>query len=135
MIVEMKVCSACKETKSLSKFNKDSSRKDGLQYWCTECSRKRYRETDHVNTREYGKQRVADTKEKMVEYLKNKQCINCGEDDHIVFDFHHVDPSKKDFIISGGYMRKWEKILIEINKCVILCANCHRRVHQGTIKL
>jgi hypothetical protein len=49
-----------------------------------------------------------------------------------VFQFHHLDPSQKNFAISmDGFNRSWEKTLVELVKCAMLCANCHREVHAG----
>jgi len=63
-----------------------------------------------------------------------KPCVVCGEDDPIVIDFHHIDPKEKSFTIGrGGYSK--EKVKEEIDKCACLCANCHRRVHAGTVDL
>ena len=49
-----------------------------------------------------------------------------------MFDFHHRDAKEKDFAISqDGVPRRWETIVAELAKCVMLCANCHREVHAG----
>lgn len=65
-----------------------------------------------------------------VEY-KGGKCISCGYDKCVdAIDFHHRDSSKKDFgIASKGYTRSWGKIKLELDKCDILCANCHREKH------
>lgn len=65
-----------------------------------------------------------------VEY-KGGRCERCGYDRCIdAFDFHHTDPTQKDFgISSGGLTRSWKRIQEELDKCVVLCANCHREVH------
>lgn len=53
------------------------------------------------------------------------------------FDFHHIDESnKKDEVsklASKGY--KWETILSEVDKCIMLCAPCHRKIHAGLLTL
>lgn len=67
---------------------------------------------------------------KAVEYLGNK-CILCGYDKCLsALDFHHPDPQGKIFSISKA-MTSWKRILPELNKCILLCANCHREVHEG----
>lgn len=67
---------------------------------------------------------------KAVEY-KGGQCEICGYDRCIeALEFHHKDPTQKDFAISSrGHSRSWERVKAELDKCVMLCANCHREVH------
>mgnify|MGYP003431129005 FL=1 len=51
-------------------------------------------------------------------------------------EFHHLDPEQKDFgIAAKGYTRSWEKVKEELDKCIMVCANCHREIHDGLIKL
>ena len=62
-------------------------------------------------------------------FLSTKKCIDCGENDPVVFEFDHVDPNAKfkpiSKMLSGHY--GWNSIVKEIGKCEIRCANCHRR--------
>ena len=71
-----------------------------------------------------------------VEY-KGGRCQVCGYERCIeALEFHHLDPTQKDFGISHrGYTRSWEKVKEEINKCILLCANCHREFHAGKLQL
>jgi len=65
----------------------------------------------------------------MIDEIKLAQgCCICGYKLHAVaLDFDHLDPSEKDFTIGTKYTHKpWQSILDEIEKCRILCANCHR---------
>jgi 5-methylcytosine-specific restriction endonuclease McrA len=68
---------------------------------------------------------------------KGGHCQVCGYDRCVeALELHHLDPSKKDFGISSkGYTRSWEKVKEEADKCVLLCANCHREVHAGMLQL
>ena len=51
-------------------------------------------------------------------------------------EFHHMDPTKKDFSISvDGMTRAWSKVKDELEKCVLVCANCHREIHAGVTQL
>jgi len=62
--------------------------------------------------------------------LKHKRgCKDCGEDDPIVLEFDHLDPSRKTRALSDGHHFGWslEKLLKEAEKCEVVCANCHRR--------
>lgn len=72
-------------------------------------------------------------KKKAVEY-KGGKCIKCNWSGDISgFDFHHLDPTKKDFAISGRHAAgmKWELLKMELDKCELLCAICHRIEHSG----
>ena len=71
-----------------------------------------------------------------VEY-KGGRCQVCGYDRCIeALEFHHLDPTQKDFGISHkGYTRSWEKVKEEVEKCILLCANCHREFHAGILQL
>jgi hypothetical protein len=75
-------------------------------------------------------------KVRAVELLGGK-CSCCGYNKYIgALEFHHKNPSEKDFEVVKT-LRKWESILKELNKCVLLCANCHREEHamqRGTLK-
>ena len=63
--------------------------------------------------------------------MENHSCERCGESDTVVLEWHHKDPSKKDMGVSDMLCRRGRKtILEEIEKCVCLCANCHRRLHH-----
>jgi hypothetical protein len=68
---------------------------------------------------------------------KGSHCQVCGYDRCVeALELHHLDPSEKDFGISSkGYTRSWEKVKEEADKCVLLCANCHREVHAGMLQL
>jgi len=65
-----------------------------------------------------------------VEY-KGGKCENCGYYRCLdALEFHHKDPAQKDFSISSkGYTRSWIRVKEELDKCTILCANCHREFH------
>lgn len=68
-------------------------------------------------------------KERAIQHLGGK-CQICGYDKcPAAFDFHHLDPDEKDFAISE--VMDWERLVVELDKCVLLCANCHREVHAG----
>ena len=68
---------------------------------------------------------------KMAIEYKGAKCYNCGYDKcYEALEFHHLNSGGKDFGISDkGYTRSWTKIKEELDKCILLCANCHREVH------
>lgn len=63
----------------------------------------------------------------VVDYLKSHPCIDCGEPDIIVLDFDHLGDKKDDISNLIGHARSLSVIIKEIDKCVVRCANCHRR--------
>ena len=61
---------------------------------------------------------------------KGGACTNCGYKRSIAaLIFHHIDPSTKDFSIARKYNLSWKRIKTELDKCELLCANCHAEVH------
>ena len=80
---------------------------------------------DHVKDRRIG------NKQYLVEYKGNK-CQLCGYNKcNKALEFHHIDPSTKEFSICTNLNRALEDLIIEVDKCVLLCSNCHKEVHAG----
>lgn len=70
------------------------------------------------------------TKIKSIEY-KGGKCILCGYDKcKTSLSFHHLNPKEKDFTISGKSF-SWDKLKLELDKCVLLCLNCHQELHDN----
>ena len=67
---------------------------------------------------------------KAIKHLGGK-CIHCGYSKYPeVLEFHHKNPETKDFNVSAkGHCRSWDRVKKEIEKCDLLCANCHRETH------
>lgn len=82
------------------------------------------------------KRRRHKIKEALVEY-KGGKCEICGYNKCIAaLDFHHINPKKKDFNIAQTTSYKNMNILkSEIDKCILVCANCHREIHAGLTKI
>lgn len=116
--MEMKICSKCGIEKPISDYHKNGFDALGNQKYrgyCKECANKR--ETE----RYWEKRAFVDS--------QRTQCAKCGETRSYILDFHHKIQSEKDFTI--GKMKKGSKEVIqsEIDKCICLCANCHREFH------
>ena len=94
----------------------------------------------YADRAEYIKRAVTKRRKKLktmlVEY-KGGQCAICGYNrSPDVLEFHHIDESKKEFGLSiRGLTRSWERMRVEADKCILLCANCHREVHAGVVQL
>ena len=82
------------------------------------------------NTEDYRKK----IKQQCVNY-KGGKCQVCGYCKCIeALEFHHINHLEKEFTISGG-TRSFESLKLELDKCILLCANCHRELHSGKIIL
>lgn len=87
--------------------------------------------------KEYYSNRRREIKNQLVDY-KGGACVICGYNKSFrSLHFHHLDPNEKDFTLG----RKWGKlgfndmIKKELDKCILVCANCHGEIHEGLIKL
>lgn len=114
--MKTKICGKCGTEKNVNDFYHYSGRS---RCWCKECDKK--------NT--IIRQTIF--KALCVEY-KGGKCEKCGYDEYIgALEFHHKDPSQKKFGISRAKLRKFDqKIIEELDKCDMLCANCHRVAHN-----
>ena len=79
--------------------------------------------------RSWDQKSVKNKKEKAVTY-KGGKCEKCGYNKCIAaLDFHHKNPEEKIYDVKSLMNRKWELIQEEIDKCILLCSNCHREEH------
>lgn len=115
--MDTKICSKCGKDLPLTDYY--SRGKGKLRAECKTC---------HKN---YVKSKYNERKEAVNEIKGVEGCVKCGEKRSYVLDFHHKDPSKKDANISRitSNNNKMESIYSEIEKCVVLCSNCHREFH------
>lgn len=129
----MKICSSCKQELSLDNFNKKGSEK--YQPYCRPCDNQRAR-SYYENNKDHHKAvirkrtiKYRDESRKWIRELKeSKPCLDCGVTyPWYVMDFDHVS-GEKDGNVSAMIARKVskQKILDEIAKCELVCANCHR---------
>ena len=99
-----------KELKRYSRFDDSLTRKQRTSIMVSERRRK--------------------TKDMAIEY-KGGKCEKCGYNKcNGALEFHHLNPEEKDFSIStSGTTKSFERIKKEIDKCILVCANCHREIH------
>lgn len=132
---DLKKCSTCKIEKLLKEFNKNKTKKDGLSTFCRECScnhNKKYYRCNRAHQKEAIKRlrqiRVLVAREALFKFLDGAKCVDCGEDDLLVLDLDHVRGKKVagvTTLVAQGV--SLVRIVEEINKCEVRCANCHRR--------
>ena len=66
-----------------------------------------------------------------IKEIRGGKCIKCGYDRCIkALEFHHIDPTQKDFTISNDHFRLQEAVE-EVKKCILICSNCHRELHDN----
>ena len=136
--MKTKLCTICRVPKSLHEFNKKRRSTDGLQNICRDCSSDRSR-TYYAENREHHKKvtmaRTNRHRKKAKDYLQSIKKLNgcalCPEKTHCCLDFHHLRDKVFELARSGEFSML--KIQEELAKCVCLCANCHRKVHNGLL--
>lgn len=130
----MKRCCTCKRELPFSAFNRNRSVKDGLQYSCRECKkqidRQHYASSPKRQRliRESNDARRQERADAVNAIKAERGCTDCGEDDPIVLDFDHILDNKEHNVANlVSHTKAWDVIQAEIDKCEVVCANCHRR--------
>lgn len=155
--MESKTCSKCHVVKHISEFHKDARLKSGIVSRCKSCTlaykqsyyasshgkakSKAYVERNQEKIKSYNKQYLREYRNSGIKN-KNKLefciykggcCSECGfvatEDTIAAFDFHHTDPSEKEYTPSDMLLMRKDKVFQELDKCILLCSNCHRILH------
>jgi hypothetical protein len=109
--------------------------KSGIECKCQICYRayvyKRKGDTTIICASCQTTQARRNLKKRCIEY-KGGKCQRC---DYTIcveaLEFHHLDPAQKDFAIGDGSIRSWKKIILELEKCLLICCRCHREKHAG----
>ena len=130
----MKICVTCEKEKLDDDFNWKNKAKGQRQYSCRQCTRiqsKRSYDRNKESTIQNVKLRNDHYALILSEWKRTLSCVVCNESAHYCLDFHHLDPSKKDINISSISRGSWKRLRNEILKCVVVCSNCHRKIHQG----
>tara|TARA_Y100000310_G_scaffold56232_1_gene51560 strand:+ start:11759 stop:12103 length:345 start_codon:yes stop_codon:yes gene_type:complete len=106
-------------------YKDKEKKKEAQRKWYLK-NKKTHYENTRIHRRAYTErmQKLAD------DYKSEKGCCNCTEIDPICLDFHHPDDNKETTVsaaICQGLAEK--KVVAEIEKCIVICANCHRKLH------
>ena len=130
----MKICSKCGIEKSFDEFHKSSRSRDGVNAWCKSCI-KIHSATRHKNNAEKVRSQKVNWKALVSSAYKEMKsglsCEICGEKREWCLDFHHKDQSSKDFNISSASRSvSVKRMMREVEKCSVLCSNCHRDIHH-----
>ena len=133
-----KTCKQCLINQPIDNFRYRKD-KDWYLIICKKC--------ESITSSKYGKIRYANPvkrryqlnfqravkkklKDEIIQYLGG-QCLHCGIKDSCtaIYDVHHCDPTKKDFNPAQRMHKSFEVLKPELDKCILLCVNCHRREH------
>lgn len=79
-------------------------------------------------------QKSRNLRKKEMVYVMGDKCQICGYNKCIkALEFHHINPSEKDFNFDKAKSKSWEITNLELQKCILVCANCHREIHDNFI--
>ena len=111
-----KLCTRCGETKPASEFYRRPKTRTGLSCSCKKCERDRVFQFRRRNAKYVN------------DYLREHPCAECGENDWRVLDFDHDGADKMGNVADmANNSVSLKRIQAEIEKCIVRCANCHRR--------
>lgn len=134
---QIKHCGACRRDLPIEAFNRDGT--SGRQDWCRECFKAYFRKrgTKHLGqVRKSVQRRRLRARTYVLGVLQRSRCVDCGDHRLVVLDFDHVRGVKAAVISRLVYAgASIDKIQREIDKCEVVCANCHRRrtgLRQGS---
>lgn len=131
----MKKCTKCLLEKNESEFSTNKQKKDGLNYKCKECQKEYFKE-HYTKNKQYYIDKAAEQKKHNIEInkkikadAKKDGCVFCGENHPAVLDFHHINKNSKYKDIAKMRENPPTQLKKEIKKCIVLCSNCHRKLH------
>ena len=139
-----KKCSSCQQEKSHSSFSFKNKSLKKLHSRCKECQSIAHQKHYQSNKGQYIKRSSKSNKlyrsrnKKFInEYKSSMGCQFCNENHPACLDFHHISPTEKTANISriANCSKSIESIQNEIDKCILVCANCHRKIHAGIISI
>jgi hypothetical protein len=128
----MKICTKCKEELSLDMFPIKNNKTGQLNSMCVDCKREYDREYWEKNKdkkggvkREHANANRIIKRKYIIDVLKKSSCCDCNNSDWRVLEFDHRDRETKSFNIADSTSYSIDRIQEEIDKCDIVCANCH----------
>lgn len=128
------LCIVCKVEKTDNEFNWRNKQLDIRKNHCRVCDRE-MRKRSYEKHKEKSilavRDRTNTIKEQFRQWKSTLNCQICSETEEVCLDFHHIDPTTKEAGVAKLLERGSKlQIIQEINKCVVLCACCHRKVHK-----
>ena len=106
-------------------------------YKCRTCDvegEENFYKTAKYQCKKCWNRRTADKQIQKVKDLKEEyggKCVRCGYDKYLgALEFHHTDPTVKEFHLGEARGRKVEVLRQELDKCELVCRNCHAEIHE-----
>lgn len=133
-LIDAKECNVCREAKPVSEYYPNKSCSLGVVSTCKPCYKAKRADWYAENReRRQNKANTRNQDRKMKAILSfGGRCADCLQSyPACVYQFHHLDPSKKDVNPSYSMAGSEETMWKELQKCVMLCANCHMIRHHG----
>ncbi len=133
--MDKKICCMCKKEKNFDEFYKNITRSSGIQNYCKQCNteyvRRRYL-ANKVLYRERNRRLRLELRDFVDDLKRGRVCVDCGICySPWIMDFHHLGDKDRAVSIMVTAMCGREKLMEEISKCELVCANCHRdRTHK-----
>lgn len=134
--MKKKKCCRCHKYRAVDQFSWKVRARNIRAAECKICHRK-WRDIYYINNKDAEHRRVKNRAKQIRQWLDDYKsilkCEDCGENHPATLHFHHMDPKKKELDISRipGYGWGIKKIMKEIKKCKIWCANCHAKHNWG----
>lgn len=128
----MKQCCRCNETKPLEQYSNNKRNPDGKYRYCKTCQKEgnaRYFQENKERFYAHNKAKRLRNSQRLLEYKSTLSCSICGENRHWCLDFHHHNDDKDKAVSDMIGTHAWASIIEEINKCIVVCRNCHADIH------
>lgn len=128
------ICNKCKESKRIVEFDVNLQSKRGRAYTCKVCRNYTRRNNKDQQKRDVIKaQKQRKDRQDFINSFKASGCSVCGYKKCLyALTFHHIDPASKIDTVANMACNSssFEKIKTEIDKCIVLCQNCHHEIHE-----
>ena len=153
--METYICKTCQQPKPIDQFYSNSRSKDGIEHRCKPCETKRKNEWTKKNKEKLAKKarlwrqsnpeankaiwqrNGKKLRDKLINFTREVRsknpCLICQEHRVNCLEFHHVDPNAKEKAVAS--CKTMTSLLREIQRCIVLCSNCHSLFHAGDITL
>ena len=136
-----KKCGTCKLIKPVTEFSFKSKKNNIRTGQCRDChnayAKKHYisNKTSYIKRSKKNSAKYAKRNAKIINAFKYNGCSLCNEKEICCLHAHHLNPNEKEYNIARMQFHSVKTLMIELNKCMCVCANCHLKIHAGLINI